>query len=130
MAWRLLRRQANEVEEVSKKVPLIAYVVYSPWDYNPQIFFGGVASSCASETAAERNGFIVTLSGEVDMHQFTEMWQEQVEYWKEQISTQTTGDPKWRVHKNEQKQATHVKELMNILLDAEKELEKAKAAEK
>ena len=111
---------------MGKKVTLKAYVVYSPQQTKPEIFFGGVASSCASETAHEEGGFKVTLEGELDMDWFVEMWQEQVDKWKEEIQRQTTGDPKWRTYLIAAIQASHVRDLTTLLLDAEKELKAAK----
>jgi hypothetical protein len=62
---------------MGKKVPLKGYLVYSPHMYEPKFLIGGVAKSCAGELAGEEGGFIVEMTGEVDMDQFVQMWEEE-----------------------------------------------------
>lgn len=115
---------------MGKKIKLKAYVVISPFGHDrnskDNIYFGGVAHSCASEVAAEEGGFVVPLEGEYDSDQLIEIYQDKVNRRKEEITFQTVGNGKYRAYKNELRQAEHVSKLNNLLADDEKQLEEIK----
>lgn len=113
---------------MSKKVQLKGYLVYTPVNKVPQFFIGGVASSCASEEVAQYGGFIVPLTGELDLQNFVTMYEEQADRYKELIRYETDTDHRnyWSYPKNPEKQFACVQELRETLFSIEQELEQAK----
>jgi hypothetical protein len=116
---------------MSNKIKVKAYLVISPDSSErpskENIYFGGVAGSCAIETAGEEGGFVVTLEGEYDKEQVVEMYEEQVYSIRRRLEYETIKESRfWSHPKNPEKQAKLVMDTLGWLKDAEESLEKAR----
>jgi len=116
---------------MSNKVKVKAYLVISPGSSSrhskENIYFGGVAHSCAIETAGEEGGFVVTLEGEYDKSQVVEMYEEQLFSIRQRLEYETIKESRfWSHPKHPEKQAKVVESLLNRIREAEEDLERAK----
>ena len=94
----------------NETIKLKAFVVIAPGCVYPQkenLFIGGVASSIASEQAAEEGGFVVELSGSYPKEEVFKMYESHIEDAKYQIDN-GFGDPKiWHEHLAELQRQLH-----------------------
>lgn len=132
MRTRSLQLGLDWLARVGKKIKLKGYLVISPFSNRlverENFRIGGVASSAASEMAGEEGGFVVPMEGEYDQDQIIEMYQDQVDRWKERLAYEINEDKRqYRSYpKNPEKQAQIVAEIVKMIMESEKELEEAK----